>query len=365
MSSSKTPPTDRPRPPQPPYRVLVVDDSAFARKVIREVLAASPELQVVGIAADGLEALEKIAALAPDVITLDLVMPHLDGLGVLRALQRQDAPRVVVVSMSDAESALGVEALQAGALDVVHKPTALATDRLYELGHELRAKVLAAAQARSPADQVDVGPEQPSAVDPVEAAPIWRGTSLVAIGTSTGGPQALTRMISRFPADFPVPIVVALHIPAGYTQGLAARLDSASALRVVEASDGLALEPGMVAIAPGGRHLRIAPGSGDRLTVQIASEAGPDPSLHVPSVDLLFQSAAGRLGSRVLGVVLTGMGNDGADGARHIRQAGGVVLTEAESSCVVYGMPRAVDEAGLSSDRATLDRMIPLITRYL
>ena len=241
-------------------------------------------------------------------------MPHLDGLGVLRALQRQDAPRVVVVSMSDAESALGVEALQAGALDVVHKPTALATDRLYELGHELRAKVLAAAQARSPAGQVDGGPEQHSASVPVEPATIRRGTALVAIGTSTGGPQALTRLISRFPADFPVPIVVALHIPAGYTQGLAARLDGASALRVVEASDGLALEPGMVAIAPGGRHLRIAPGSGDRLTVQIASEAGPDRSLHVPSVDLLFESAADRLGARVLGVVLTGMGDDGAGG---------------------------------------------------
>ena len=351
--------------PQPPYRVLVVDDSAFARKVIREVLAASSELQVVGIAADGLEALEKIASLAPDVVTLDLVMPHLDGLGVLRALQRQDAPRVVVVSMSDAESALGLEALQAGALDVVHKPTALATDRLYELGHELRTKVLAAAQARSPGGAADQPPAQPSATTPARAATSSRGTALVAIGTSTGGPQALSRLLSRFPADFPAPIVVALHIPAGYTQGLSARIAATSALRVMEASDGLALEPGMAAVAPGGRHLRIAPGTGDRLTVQIASEAGAGSSLHVPSVDLLFQSAAERLGARVLGVVLTGMGSDGAEGARHIRQAGGVVLTEAESSCVVYGMPRAVDEAGLSSDRAPLDLMIPLIMRYL
>jgi two-component system chemotaxis response regulator CheB len=347
-------------------KVLVADDSAFARKVLREVLAASPRIEVVGIAHDGLEALEQIEALKPDVLTLDLLMPHLDGIGVLRALPATNRPRVVVVSISDEDSALGVEALHLGALDVVKKPTALATDRLYELGAELVAKVEAAAGARSLEPTRHVAP---SAV--VAEARGRHGIELVVIGTSTGGPQALTRLLTAFPADFPVPIAIALHIPEGYTRSLAERLNRNCQLAVAEAEDGARLRPGQALLAPGGSHLRIVRRGSDLVAAvdsRLGGSAGDKltvAGLHVPSVSLLFETAAAELGRAAMAVVLTGMGDDGLEGAAKIRAAGGTVLTEAESSCVVYGMPRCVWEAGLAAAEAPLDGMAALITRSL
>ena len=335
-----------------PVRVLVVDDSAFARKVLREALSRSPRVEVVGVARDGLEALEKIAELAPDVITLDLVMPNLDGLGVLRALP-PGGPRAVVVSISDADSALGIEALQIGAVDLVHKPTALATERLYDLAGELVGKVIAAASARlRPASPV---------IAPTSPAPRASDVRLVAIGTSTGGPAALTRLLPTLPRDLPAAVAVALHIPAGYTETLARRLDETCAVRVFEASEGALLEPGSVAIARGGVHLRISEEGGalhTRLDLQ------PRDTPFCPSVDVLLQSAA-ALGPAALGVILTGMGTDGLAGATALRRAGGRVLTESERSCVVYGMPRAVMEAGQSDGEAEIEGMGPAIVRRL
>jgi two-component system chemotaxis response regulator CheB len=340
--------------PSKPIRVLVVDDSAFARKVLREALSQSPALEVVGIARDGLEALEKIAELTPDVVTLDLVMPNLDGLGVLRALPPDGGPRVVVVSISDADSALGVEALQAGATDLVQKPTALATDRLYELSGELVAKVINAARSK----KVVIAP----AVAPVELhARAAAGVRLVVIGTSTGGPQALTRLLTALPRDLPCAVAVALHIPAGYTEALARRLDESCTVRVFEAWDGATIPPGSVAIARGGAHLRVSDVAGV-LTARVGSSPLAVP--FCPSVNLLFESAA-ALGPAALGVVLTGMGDDGLLGARAMRDAGGRILTEAESSAVVYGMPRAVREAGLSDGEARIESMTEAILRYI
>src|SRR5689334_16058483 len=191
----------------PRLRVLVVDDSAFARKVLREVLGAHPQIEVIGFARDGLEALESIAELRPDVITLDLVMPNLDGLGVLRELKSAGtSSRVVVVSISDEDSELVVEALQLGAVELVRKPTALATDRLYDLSGPLIRAVTNAGAARSPV-------EQPSKPVPARVSTKRASVKAVVLGTSTGGPQALTRVLSTLPADLPVPVVVALHIP--------------------------------------------------------------------------------------------------------------------------------------------------------
>jgi two-component system chemotaxis response regulator CheB len=339
----------------PRIRVLVVDDSAFARKVLREVLSASPRLEVVGVARDGLEALEKVEELKPDVITLDLIMPNLDGLGVLRALPAVDRPRVVVVSISDEDSALGVEALNSGALDVVAKPTALATERLFELRSELVDKVLAAASARAPVHGDELVPARRDHSAPPVAR---RGTRLVVLGTSTGGPQALTRLLQALPADFPVPIAIALHIPRGYTEGLARRLDGQCAIRVQEAAHDLPLLPGTAVLAPGGEHLRIAR-QGAQLIAQLSRERGD--ALSVPSVNALFSSAAAELGPRALGVVLTGMGDDGLAGARDLHAAGAWVLTESESSCVVYGMPRCVWEAQLARAQAPLEGMANLL----
>ena len=343
-------------------RVLVVDDSAFARKVLRETLSASPRIQVVDIARDGLEALEKIAELKPDVVTLDLVMPHLDGIGVLQALQAvAGAPRVIVVSTSDAESELGIKALAGGAVDLVQKPTALATDRLYELSAELLRKVETAATAK-PRPPFTSAPKPPAAATAGAPTAETAGGRVLVIGTSTGGPQALTRLLSALPADFPLPVAVVVHIPPGYTQALARRLDQVSALSVVEAWGGVELLPGQAIVARAGMHLRLER-QGERAFARL--DLRPIGTPHRPSVDVLFQSAAVEFGAGALGVVLTGMGDDGLLGARAIRDAGGKILVESESSCVVYGMPRCVREAGLAEAEAPLESMAAEILRRI
>jgi two-component system chemotaxis response regulator CheB len=332
-------------------RVLVVDDSAFARKVVREVLTAGG-MEVVGIARDGLEALEKVAELKPDVVTLDLVMPNLDGMGVLAALP-PDGPRVVVVSAAGDDSALGISALHAGAVDLVQKPSALAVDRLYEMRSALVTAVNAAAIARAPSSQLLLPPAK---------APRPSSKSFVAIGASTGGPQALSRLIKALPADFPLPVAIVLHLPPGYTQSFAARLDGEAALEVVEASPGLELIPGRVVVARAGMHLKLGQRGG---AVQAMLDPLPADTPHKPAVDVLFESAAQLYGKGTLGVVLTGMGDDGTRGAKAIHAAGGEILTEAESSCVVYGMPRCVVEAGLSAASVRIEAMAAEIARHL
>ena len=327
-------------------RVLVVEDSAFARKVLRESLQKEPGIEVVGFAQDGLDALEKIAELHPDVITVDLVMPNLDGLGLLRALRSTPKPpRCIVVSMAESESDQVLTALELGAVDFIHKPTALATDRLYEISRELAQKVRTAAVAvvrgQSELGRVALAPRAPSKGE----------VGLVVVGTSTGGPQALKTLLSMLPADFPAAIAIALHIPPGYTETLARRLDQQSALEVLEAEEGMALFPGRAVLARAGHHLKVEA----RATACIARLSMDEGQhAHRPSVDVLFQSAAEAVGSRVLGVVLTGMGNDGLAGARKIKERGGRIVSEAASSCIIYGMPRCVFEEGLS------DAVIPL-----
>lgn len=335
-------------------RVLVVDDSAFARKVFRKVLAAEPDIEVVDYARDGLDALELIDSLRPDVVTLDLMMPNLDGLGVLRALTGRELPRVVLVTTSARDSRVAVEALALGAITLVNKPTALATEQLYDLGRELVDAVREAGCARPVF--------APRPVEPAPPVAASVRTELVVVGTSTGGPQALARLLAALPADLPVPVACALHIPAGYTQALAERLDRTCALRVIEAADGLVLAPATAVIARGGEHLRVVR-QGGALVCRIGG--APVDAPYAPSVDRLFESAAAACGGGVLGVILTGMGSDGVQGCAAIRGAGGRVLSEAESSCVVYGMPRAVADAGLSEAEIDLVRMARAISERL
>ena len=332
-------------------RVLVVDDSAFARKVIRESLQTSASIEVIGTARDGIDALEKIATLNPDVVTLDLVMPNLDGLGVLAALSPEQRSRVVVVSMADGESDIGVAALGFGVFDLVHKPTALAVASLHEIAEELVLKVVLAAARRHDQEPERLGAE-------ALQVPLKPSNRVVLIGTSTGGPQALTRLLKEFPANFPAPIAIVLHIPAGYTGPLAERLNADCAIEVAEAREGMLLRPGLAILAQAGVHLRLVRAGGE---VAVHLDPEPASSIHRPSVDVLFQSAAECLGARALAVVLTGMGDDGLRGARSIHEAGGQILTESESSCVVYGMPRVVHEAGLAVAEAHLSRMAAAI----
>lgn len=336
-------------------RVLVVDDSAFARKVVRESLLTSPLIEVVGVARDGIDALEKIAELDPDVITLDLVMPNLDGLGVLAALAPEQRSRVVVVSMADIESDIGVAALGYGIFDLVHKPTALAVASLHDIADELVSKVLlVAAQPATKAHAAEI--------ELAEEALAASSQRVVLIGTSTGGPQALTRILRAIPANFPAPIAIVLHIPPGFTAPFAERLNAECAIEVLEAEDGMQLRSGRAVLARAGVHLRLTR-TGDTISARL--DPAPADSVHRPAVDVLFTSAAQCLGERVLGVVLTGMGSDGLEGARAITHAGGQVLTETEASCVVFGMPRVVKEAGLSVAEAPLERMVAAITSRL
>jgi two-component system chemotaxis response regulator CheB len=345
-----------------PIRVLVVDDSAFVRKVVSQMLSRSPAIEVVGTARDGEDALELTEQLRPDVITLDLVMPRMNGVEFLRAQAARRPVPVVICSIAHETGAMALEAFEAGAVEFVQKPTALATDRVYEIAEELIAKVEAAAKA------IVARPPEPSVEPARTATPPRRPgdplrTDVVVLGISTGGPQALRYLIPRLPADFPVPVVVVLHMPVGYTAMYAERLNQISPLEVVEARDGDVLRPGVVWVAPAGRHLTFARAAD--ATVRAHLDLRPTDTPHRPAVDVLFQSAAAIFGPRVLGVVMTGMGSDGLLGAAHLKAQGGRVATEAKSSCVVYGMPRAVDEAALSDRSATLQEMADAIAELI
>jgi two-component system chemotaxis response regulator CheB len=313
-------------------RVLVVDDSAYVRKVFKEMLSHSPEVEVVGTASDGEDALSAVARLKPDVVTCDLIMPRSDGVDFIQKQMAINPIPIIVVSISAESSEQVLNALDAGAVDFVQKPTALATEKIFEIAEDLVAKVRAAAGA-------SVGRLRPETADSRAAsgtaapATFRNRYDVVVIGVSTGGPQGLRMLIPGLPADFPVPVAIVLHMPIGYTEAYAKRLDEASALTVVEAREGDHVLPGVVFVAPAGRHLTF---SRDAVrAVRIRLDISPLDTAHRPSVDVLFQSAAEVYGDRVLAVVMTGMGDDGRQGAAWIKARGGAVLTEAEESCVV------------------------------
>ena len=325
-------------------RVLVVDDSAYMRKTIRQILGRSPFIEVVGIAGDGEEALEMVKELHPDVVTMDLMMPGLDGLGFLTRQMTSCPLPVIVVSIAGNQHDMVLKALDAGAVDFVHKPSTLATESLLEMSDELIEKVKMAATIRLKQILPAPGVRLPV-----------RGTGTVdaiVIGISTGGPQGLRYLIPQFAADFSVPIAVVLHIPVGYTEVYAAKLDEISRLKVMEAKEGDPVRAGVVLIAPAGRHLTFRRNADKSVVAHL--DARPFDSLHKPSVDVLFESAAEVFGDRTLGIVMTGMGSDGRNGASAIKARGGRIYTEAEETCVIYGMPAAVVEAGLS------DRSVPI-----
>jgi two-component system, chemotaxis family, protein-glutamate methylesterase/glutaminase len=328
-------------------RVLIVDDSAFVRKVVRQMLSRSPFLEVVGAARDGDEALELVERLRPDVVTLDLNMPRSDGLDFLRKQMARRPLPVVVVSIASADGEQVLHALDLGAVDVVRKPTALATDRVLEIADDLIAKVKGAAGAR-------VGhPPVPSTPPAAHSGPSRAAnTDVLVIGASTGGPQALKQLVPGLPADLQVPVALVLHMPIGYTELFARSLAGVSQLAVREARDGEPVRPGTALLAPAGYHLAFVRMRDDSVVTRLSVRPLDTP--HRPAVDVLFRSAADVYGARALGIVLTGMGSDGTEGAAWIKAQGGRVFTEAEETCVVYGMPRSVADAGLS------DRAVPL-----
>ncbi|SKB15535.1 Chemotaxis response regulator protein-glutamate methylesterase 5 [Planktothrix sp. PCC 11201] len=334
-------------------RVLVVDDSAYVRKVIKQMLSRSPFIEVVGTAHDGEEALDKLEQMADqvDVITLDLLMPKIDGVEFLRRQMERHPIPVIVVSIANEGGEMVLAALDAGAVDFVHKPTALATEKMYELAEELIDKVKAAANVPLKRLPLPFLAKSTDRTHPIQSLTHTSVTDLIVIGISTGGPQALAFLIPQLPSNFPIPVAIVLHMPIGYTKMYAERLDQLSELKVVEATDGEIISAGMVFIAPAGRHLTFKR-QGDHVVARLAAQPFDMP--HRPSVDVMFQSAAEVYGNRVLGIVMTGMGSDGKQGAAWIKSSGGSIFTESEETCIVYGMPRSVVESGLS------DRQIPL-----
>jgi two-component system chemotaxis response regulator CheB len=342
-------------------RVVVVDDSAYVRKVIKQMLSRSPFIEVVGAARDGNEALEMVEQLQPDVVTCDLIMPEMDGIEfVRRQMSRRPLP-ILIVSIANESSELALTALDAGAVDFVQKPTALATDKIFEVSDELINKVKNAAL-------VQMVPLQAALARNYEPTPptvkLRAGlVDLVVLGISTGGPQALKYLIPQLPADLAVPVILVIHMPVGYTELYAQKLNELSPLNVSEARAEEVVEPGKVLLAPAGRHLTLRRQENGTIITHLS--ARPFDTQHRPSVDVLFQSAAEIYGSRTLGVVMTGMGSDGRQGAAWIKSQGGLIFTEAEESCVVYGMPLSVVEAGLSDRQVTLEKMAQAILEVI
>lgn len=346
-------------------RVLVVDDSAYVRKMVTQMLSRSPFVEVVGTAHDGREALMMVEELDPDVITCDLNMPEMDGVTFVREQMSRRPVPVVIISVASQSAERVLAALDAGAVDFVQKPTALASDRLLEVADELLEKVKAAALAPMRRVFAGTAPASDLALPVAPARPRITGkgqVDVIVIGISTGGPQALKLIIPRLPGDLPVPMAVVLHMPIGYTGMYAQKLNEACELTVKEASEGDHLIPGLVLIAPAGRHLQFRR-VGDRVEAHL--DLRPLDTPHRPSVDVLFQSAAETFGPRTLAIVMTGMGSDGRQGAAWVKAQGGQVLTEAEESCVVYGMPRSVVEAGLSDASVPLANMADAIVERL
>ncbi|MEC9406302.1 MAG: chemotaxis response regulator protein-glutamate methylesterase [Pseudomonadota bacterium] len=330
-------------------RVLIVDDSALVREVLTEMIGSAPDLDVVGVARDPYDAREKIKALNPDVLTLDVEMPRMDGLTFLDNLMRlRPMPVVMVSSLTERGADITLRALELGAVDFVTKPAVGIASGLKAYTEQLRDKLRAASRAR---------PRQRRAAaarDEVVVARAYRTTDqLICVGASTGGTEALRVLLERMPPDAPA-MVMTQHIPAAFSASLAARLDGISPMRVCQARDGQPITPGHAYLAPGDQHLRVSR-SGARLVCRLDSE--PAVNGHRPSVDVLFRSVAQACGRNAVGVMLTGMGADGAEAMLELRQAGARTLAQDEASCVVWGMPGSAYRLGGVERLVALDDM--------
>lgn len=342
--------------------VIVIDDSAFMRKALSSMLESDPDIKVVGVARDGKEGLEKIARLRPDVVTLDVEMPGMDGLSALRVIMREHPLPVLMVSSLTTEGAQAtMDALDLGAVDFISKEMSFVSVGILQIRDELVSKIREIATSRYIRLRFETlrQRQQPLAVAAARpaAAPVGApasGLSAVAVGISTGGPLALLEMIPRLPAEFPLPIVVVQHMPPHFTNTMSQRLNSVSAVAVKEAATGDRLAAGSVYVAPGGRHMTFERDR-DELVVVVSEE--PRTTLYRPSADVMMLSLAAVAPRPLVGLIMTGMGKDGLNGLRSIKHRGGVVLAQDEASCVVYGMPRAAVDDGIADAVLALDEI--------
>jgi two-component system chemotaxis response regulator CheB len=331
--------------PRPPVSILVVDDSAFMRNALSRMINSDTDLNVVGTAGSGAEALERISALDPDVVTLDVEMPGLNGLETLRRIMAETPRPVIMVSSSTVEAAeITFSALGAGAFDYVPKRLSSTTLDVLHIRADLIAKIKAAQSARYP--RANHVPRKPPLSD-VSLEPQVSPTAtpaIIAIGTSTGGPQALQQILPRLPTDLSVPILIVQHMPGGFTTALAQRLDTLCPIHVREATHQETIQPGIVYLAPAGIHMTVQRSDSH---AAICLTPHPHDNPHIPSVDTLMESVASQFRGSAMGIILTGMGSDGALGMRAIYRQGGFTLGQDEASCLVYSMPRACAEAGI------------------
>ncbi len=335
-----------------PVRVLVVDDSALMRKLIPQILQSDSTIQVVGTAMDGIFGLKKIEELKPQVVTLDLEMPGMGGIEMLKEIMRHHRIPVILVSSHSKEgAAVTLKALALGAFDFVAKPVDVSA-RMPEIARELISKIKAAAQSRSVAVVPIQEAQRSSPKSTSEQKTL--ASRVVAIGISTGGPQALQFLLPQLPADFPSSILIVQHMPEGFTEMFAKRLDEICAIRVKEAQSGDLLLAGRALICPGNRHLKVKRlPLGD--VVILSDEAKVNG--HRPSADVLFNSVATEFGDKAVALIMTGMGDDGAEGLGAIKRAGGFTVAQSEESCVVYGMPKAAIDRGYAQRIVSLDAM--------
>jgi len=343
--------------------VLVVDDSAFMRTALSRMIGSEPDVYVIGVACDGSEALEKIAALNPDVVTLDVEMPGLNGVETLRCIMAQSPRPVIMVSAStERDAEITFTALGAGAFDYVPKQLPPTSLDIVHIRQDLIAKIKAAARTRRPLPALGIR-KPPQGVDSGEPEPEIFSImpAVVAIGISTGGPKALEDMLPLFPRDLPVPILIVQHMPPGFTAPFAQRLNKLCLVEVHEASHREPIRPGVVYIAPAGIHMIVERPSDSRPVIALTRQ--PADQMHVPSIDVMMESVAAVYGSLAMGIIMTGMGSDGALGIKSIHGRGGIILGQDEASCVVYGMPRACAEMGILQRVVSLSQIPQQILR--
>lgn len=339
-----------------PIKVLVVDDSAIVRQTLEKELAKDAEIEVVGTACDPYVARDKIVALKPDVITLDIEMPRMDGLSFLKKLMNYyPLPVIIVSSLNQEGSQIALDALESGAVDIMAKPGASYT--VGDMATELREKIKAAALVKFPQVKQVVASNSANKTKALSKTT----NKVIVLGASTGGSQAIEHIIRALPKNSPGMVIVQ-HMPAGFTKAFAERLNSFCEVEVKEASDGDVITNGKVLVAPGNAHMLIKR-SGAEYFVEVKD--GPLVNHHRPSVDVLFQSAASYVGANAIGIMLTGMGKDGAKGMKLMRDAGAINICQDEESCVVFGMPKAAIEAGASDFVLPLGEIAEKILRLV
>ncbi len=359
-------------PQTPKIRVLIVDDSSFMRMAIRSILSKDPVFDIVGTAADGVEGVEKAIALKPDIITMDVEMPRMDGIAALKQVMSKAPTKVIMVSTLTNEGAKSTfEALDAGAIDYIPKNVTDSADAQNIFRQELLRKLKEAVKSRFTRPLGAAAPAMRSATTasvvpqrPTSSRFIGKKIQYVGIGASTGGPVALQEVLSRIPVNFPYGIMVGIHMPKAFTGPYADRLNAKCSMTIREAVDGDILKPGLALIAPGGMHTTLVR-QGSHIIVKTQPTSNYPQYVYIPSIDLMLSSMVEATGGAMLGVILTGMGSDGFKGMQLLKQKGGVTIAQDEATSTIYGMPKACVDGGVADEVLPLGQIGFEISKFM